>query len=234
MYSVTKEKSNEKIQEAILYSPARLQVRPRPAPSATWRGGERGNSPAIRWPVTQAVGEGTATPCISLMFYWQHAEALNPDLNPQYQDRVRGSVPKNKRRYPLWRHVWKQKKQTWTMVFFSKPIASHRIIPLFMTLYGGEKNVGKFLIIPIVNILLWNCMRMKNEFIFLETMLKVLCQINSAWKLKALCTHTNTHTHSPTRTHTSNLHQLVPSSKTSLKNRTNGGLFWRPMRFYFG
>lgn len=49
MYSVTKEKSNEKIQEAILYAPAPLQARPWPAGRRRrHRVKERGNSPAIR------------------------------------------------------------------------------------------------------------------------------------------------------------------------------------------
>lgn len=106
-------------------------------------------------------GEGTAASCISLMFYWQHAEALNPDLNPQDQDRVRALCFRIKDLSLLGGQMWKPKKIRPELRFYFV-FRTHHILTASFPFYGGKNCGGEILIIPNVNILLWNGLRLKH------------------------------------------------------------------------
>lgn len=107
-------------------------------------------------------GEGTAASCISLVFYWQHAEALNPDLNPQDQDRVRALCFRIKDLLLLRGQMWKQKKKIRPVLRFYLIFRTHHILTASFPFYGGKNCGGEILIIPNVNILLWNGLRLKH------------------------------------------------------------------------
>lgn len=171
MYSVTKEKSNEKIQEAILYSPAPLQVRPRPARLRRAEEQGAGGIPRPyadlslrRWargPPPLALAScfiGTTLRLLTLI--------LTPTTRPEWGVlclRIRGVVQANVETEKPGPELW---------FYFPSPL--HPTVS-FCTLWPfmrGEGGSGGFLIIPNVNVLFWN--EFENVFfrhIFLDTML---------------------------------------------------------------